>query len=184
MYCNKCGKYIDSDNRLCAECEEIERLSKLFADEGAQEQINLGDFGSDFASSESAQPQRTEIPNFNYFYNTANTTEPSSPNKKNPRMAGFPLGLTSVILATVNYFLLIICIALIAAESAVGLVFTVLSAPSFILSIVFGAKVIGLANKAKKSGAPTPIAPLVLGIIGLSISALMLFILLIAILSI
>jgi hypothetical protein len=109
----------------------------------------------------------------------------------NNAMYGFGKGLTSTILAVVGYIFYCI-IAAIPREmdywygtayysdeslAAIAILF-IASIPVSILSLVFGIQAIN-CFKARKHFSPKPIAALILGIIGLSMSAFLLLLLII-----
>ena len=164
MYCRKCGKYIYGDAMYCEDCEEMDSF---------------------FGESKNAE----ETPSYTYqrpSYNPApKRTEPVYSAPKGNRREGFGRALASTILSVVAFFISVVAFSLapFALEDyAYGylgsgpaffvatMVVSVIALIFAIPSLVMGAKSIGCFKAACRAGKVKPVATLVLGIVGLSMS--------------
>lgn len=168
MYCTKCGKQIDYDAIVCNECLEKERLENLSGD--------TNEFREEELKSE---PEYREVPK--YQYDMTEEAAPAQSGTSNPRMFGFGRALTSTILGFIgwifSYIALIVCAVAISEEDAIaaGIVLNLFATGLSVPSLILGIKsVIGFKSRVSK-GAVKPIPSLILGIVGLSFSALALF---------
>ncbi len=164
MYCTRCGKQIDYDAIVCNECLEKEKLEK-------DSQIET--------EAPKAEQEYREVPR--YQYNVPEEEAEALSDTSNPRMFGFGKALTSTILGfvgwIVSYIALIVCAVAISEDDAIaaGLVLNLLASGLSVPSLILGIKsVIGFKSRASR-GAVKPIPSLILGIVGLSFSALALF---------
>ena len=158
MFCNRCGKKIESGS-LCSECIAIESMN-------GQSNVKTNNFAA-FTSSAETQAIRQE------YY--SQTEEPGK-----GVMAGFGLGLTAAILGFVgfifSYVSFLLCAIMETPEA--GIVLSVLALPLCILPFIFGLKSIGRFRRAKAPDRK-PIPGFICGIVGLSEGAFsMLFVLL------
>ena len=150
MYCKNCGKEIDYEADLCKECE-----SKLSSEVKVDEK----------------------------------------PVDNGSQKTGFKIALIGAILCAVAYFLSIFAttyittlieelkalgITHISGTDDAGLIFiglipAIISIPLSIVSIVFGAKSIGVFKAEKNAGRVKPIPALVMGIVSVVLSSICLF---------
>ena len=156
MYCRKCGKQMDYDAPVCKECEEMA----------------------------------------NFFGNGAPIAPtPEKPAPVGSRMEGFGKALTSTIIGVVSFIVVLIAMVLITAaitedavyDSYYGYYYSYSNASSMVgvctalsliccgavvVALIFGIQSIKCFIAAKRSGAVKPIATLILGIVGVVMSAL------------
>ena len=153
MYCRKCGKYIyNSDAMYCEDCEEMDSF---------------------FGESKNAE----ETPSYTYqrpSYNPAPTrVEPVYSAPKGNRKEGFGRALASTILSTISFVLAAAAYVYVLDTSMIGtaVILFILALASAIPSLVMGIKSINCFKAACREGRVKPVATLVLGIVGLSMSA-------------
>lgn len=145
MYCRKCGKQIDYDAPICNECRTAENVFDALSNNGFSQPI--GD-----------------------------------------RKEGFGRSLTSTIIGGITFFLSLISMAIISVALQ-EITYGYYSGGSIVISIflsvsclggaipamIFGIKSIRCFIVAKNDGRIKPIATLVCGIVGLVLSALTMF---------
>ena len=148
MYCSKCGKQIDYESTVCAEC--VAKMANK-AGESAP--------SADVAPVVAAAPEVTHV------------IAASAP-QANTRMLGFGKALASTILSFASIFLVIFSLVSIATFLfGLGIFLLLASIAAIVISIIFGIKSIKTFIVAKKAGTGTPVATLVLGINGLVTAA-------------
>ena len=153
MYCRKCGKQIDYDSEFCLDCR-------------AEEQAYIQIIESHTHTNSEAQQ--------------------AAPAQKGARMFGFKRALTSTIMGFASIvafyvsfiFLLLFLSDTTESASTVLLIivffipFACIGVALCIISLIFGIKSITVSRKRYKEGYPTPIATLVLGIVGVYFSVI------------
>ena len=159
MYCNQCGKEIESGD-LCYECAQaVERQSS--------EEISTVP-----AETESVAPAYTYTESDSAVYAYSDHT--SLPDPQN-RMFGFGKALASTILAWVGFIFAYAGLIAGIVEPSAGLVLVFLALPLIIVPFVLGLSSIRLF-KARSRTCAKPIPTLVLGIVGVSTAGLTAFI--------
>ena len=183
MYCRKCGKYIDYNGDFCKECLEKENP---FAEE--VETVVFADPAQNNASHNDGQSVNNTTAN---TYNAGVAPAPN-PQANTNRKLGLKVAIIAVVLAFVAEFFsglgsgfysaaqeaLVggslmpeeqVSVAFVMCLLSVGayIVTLGLSIPSLIMSI----KSIITFRKASQNGGVKPIATLILGIVGISMSA-------------
>ena len=163
MYCSKCGKQIPTGT-ICSEC-----AAQTVSNSNQQAQ-------QPYQQPQQAyyQPQPTYQQAYQTYQQPVKPKQPQPQKKYAPenRMVGFPKALTSTILSNVGFiFVLYIAMIVAAIEPGAGLFFTLLSLPLVIIPLIYGIESIKVFA-ASKNYTPKPIATLILGIAGLSMSAL------------
>ena len=177
MYCSKCGKQIDYEATVCHECAAA---SATEAAPAPQQQA----YQQPAYQQPAYQQQVYQQPVYQQQAYQQTYAQPAVRGGSNPIMYGFGGALASAIL---SMFAFIFCMVLSGEMSYVGsyyyyfdeayaLVFTFFTWGVAIPSVVLGAASIKRFAEAKKRGQPAPIPTLILGIAGLALSALMLFI--------
>ena len=164
MYCRKCGKFIEGDADTCLDCraEEAAKQAYLKVIEAHTE--------SSAKPSEEAQPK------------------PPATVEKGARMFGFKRALTSAIFgfasifATYLAFLFFVALAASTEDQINWILVTMFIIPLVfasvalcVISIVLGIKSIIASRQRTKDGYPLPIATLILGIGGVYLSAICIF---------
>ncbi|MBO5789944.1 MAG: hypothetical protein J6R40_02190 [Clostridia bacterium] len=156
MYCNKCGKQIESGT-LCQECYLAEQQAQAQA--YAEQQAKI--------AYEQAQKEYTyTMQNGDVVYE--NNFENPMPDPQN-RMFGFGKALTSTILGWVGFIFAYIGLIGGIIDPDVGILFFMMSLPLVIIPLVFGIASIKVFMK-RKATCVKPIATLILGIDGLAAS--------------
>ena len=192
MYCQNCGKFIEGDAKLCAECE-TELYGKKTSDTDTTDTQSTPTDGQVPPTDTQIPPYQTPpyqgVPPYGYYnpgyYQPpmnpyAYSTEPEPQN----RMFGFGKALTSLILGFFSYFFSVLAMALLSEDAApvtgsaiVLLIAVGITATAFI----FALQSIRCYQK-RKATCIKPIPTLILGIIGISLSGLSIFILSLALL--
>lgn len=150
MYCKKCGRFIAGNEELCEDCLHNELV-----------------FGE---VNKPQQPQQSQ-----------QATAPA--NRPRPRMLAFKPALAAVITGTLSYMLMLMAfiVGLPTKKLVMGYegvhytyVYSVmpevtwvlfsLALPLCVVALVFGIRSLVTVVKAKKSGAPMAIAPLIISI--------------------
>ena len=109
----------------------------------------------------------------NPYQNTAYTPYQSQPTTGNPRMNGFGKALTSTILGFFSYIFSAITLGIAeVGEPGATVLFLMMTLGMAIPSLIMGIKSIKTFTNAPKQGLPRPIATLVLGIVGISFTAI------------
>ena len=162
MYCRKCGKQIDYDSEFCIDCRAEEAAKQAYF------KVIEAHTESSAKSSNEAQPKQP------------------APAQKGARMFGFKRALTSTIMgfaSIVAFYVSFIFLLLFLSdttESASTVFFIIVFFIPFacigvalcIISLIFGIKSITVSRKRYKEGYPTPIATLILGIVGTYLSVI------------
>ena len=150
MYCNRCGKEIESGN-ICDACAAAAYRASMAE------------------SNAKANEDSTEKINFSYI----NQESIDMPEPEN-RMYGFGKALVSTILSSVGFIFAYIALLFSAVVPETGLAMSFLALPLIIIPFIFGIKSINLF-KSRKATCAKPIATLILGIVGLSTAAMTAF---------
>lgn len=162
-YCSRCGKQINYDSPICAECVEQLRAEKA-AEEAAEavtEEVRESETaGENVAPETAAEQPREQLPRY--------SAAPSG----SPVMRGFGNGLASAILGFVAYIFGFLAIATLAEMGNGGLL--LLALPATVVSIVLG--ICAIRTFASSTARPKPIPALVLGISGVSLGGISAFI--------
>ena len=190
MYCSRCGKQIDYDAIVCRECVAAEANKAASVAEPAPQPTYQQPAYQQQAPQQQAyqqpvyqqpayQQQAPQQPVYQQTYQ-----QPAARGGSNPRMYGFGGALASAIL---SMFAFIFCM-IVSGEMAYvdsyyyyfdeiyALVYTFFTWGVAIPSVALGAASIKRFCEAKRKGQPAPIPTLILGISGLALSSLMLFI--------
>lgn len=149
MFCKFCGSQTDNRNGICNAC---------FRDFTATVAPAAPAPSQDYIPVTPTVPQYPQA----YIPNTAPEEKP-----KGGRMYGFGMALTSVLL----FFVFLIAIGI----CNVAPMFIIPAIAVLIVSFIFSLISISRFGHCKRTGAPRPIATLILGIHGLVLSGLMLF---------
>ncbi len=176
MFCRKCGKQIDYDAEVCKECQETDEF-----------------FSGAASSTQGTESSNTDTASFTVtdFEQPVQPVAPAG-NKK----VGFGKALASTILAGIAYFLVLIALELISEalglnyeseyyayatevviDSDMMIIALVLTAIGIALSIpalIMGIQSMKCFFRQKREGKVKPIPTLVLGIVGLALSAMVL----------
>ena len=205
MYCTRCGKKIDYDAFVCNECVKQEQIAftaeKIEATEpvieATAETTPEEPVTTNTATAEPVDPQPTYTAapnNQQYYYSNQNpsyqqnayqnntytntTYQPQpAPVSGNPRMNGFGKSLASTILGFSSYIFSAITLGIAGSELPdAAIVLLMMTLGMAIPSLIMGIKSIKTFTSAPKQGLPRPIVTLILGIIGLSLAAIALFI--------
>lgn len=166
MYCTRCGKQINYDSPICAECVEQLRAEKA-AEEAAEavtEEVRESETaGENVAPETAAEQPREQLPRY-----SAAPVAPSG----SPVMRGFGNGLASAILGFVAYIFGFLAIAILEEWGNGALL--LLALPATVVSIVLG--ICAIKTFASSTARPRPIPALVLGISGVSLGGISAFI--------
>ena len=190
MYCRKCGKQIDYDEPYCKECQEMDALFITEEEQAAKDAQKA----ETMIKTEETAASEPEI----FFAEPQVQAETLV--VKGDRKVGFGKALTSTILAAVAYFAVVIAIGLLGGEAIYDFEYYIsldagypeLIYPvggDFVAVLVCLGVAIGLAIPAlimgiqsmkcffrqKRAGKAKPVATLVLGIVGMALSAITLF---------
>ena len=164
MFCYKCGKNTGSNFPVCPEC--------LAAESAANEQTTPTNVTE--PTVEVQQPvQNEQAPQYtkSYVYQPvmATTVAPS-------RMAGFGKALTSAIMGFVGYIWSFVSLTFALSgfydEVIAGFIVAMLGLPFAIVGLVLGITGLRSAVMQKRQTQLTPIAPMILAIVGLSLAAI------------
>ena len=147
MYCSKCGKQIDYESTVCAECV-----------------AKMANNAEVTAPAAEATPAVVTAPEVSHVI-------AASP-EVNTRMLGFGKALASTIISFVSIFFMVFSIAAIGSMMfGLGIFLLLATVAAVVVSIIFGIKSIKNFVVAKKAGTGVPVATLVLGINGLATAA-------------
>ncbi len=191
MFCNKCGRRIDS-GIYCSECAAAENSQRQPAPTYQQPIIIKVETHNGYTPAVKVEAPAGYAPNIIVETETAPATEaPESaytsesvgqgvenqlvslgyvPPEKGSRMAGFGKALTAVILASIGYVLAALGSELTYYLPLVALWMELIALPFGVVPMIFGISSIRLF-KSRKNTAARPVATFVLGIIGLSMAA-------------
>ena len=161
MYCTQCGKEIDYEALLCDEC-----LGKSMR--------NRENVRPTAPAQTDAERVSTEL-----HIDPALPTDASPADAKKNRMYKFPLSLTATILSFVAFIML--SVASNTSTYGAYLIGSIISACISIAGLVIGIIALKSVVRYKKENDLTPIAPLVLSIVGTAYGGLTLLISLISI---
>ncbi|MBQ9709652.1 MAG: hypothetical protein IJV67_03400 [Clostridia bacterium] len=160
MYCRKCGKQIDYDSEFCIDCRAEEAAKQAY--------LKVIEAHTESSAKSSNEAQQ------------------AAPAQKGARMFGFKRALTSTIMgfaSIVAFYVSFVFLLLFLSDTTESastvffiIVFFIPSAcigvALCIISLIFGIKSITVSRKRYKEGFPTPIATLVLGIVGTYLSVI------------
>ncbi len=161
MYCRKCGKEIDYDSPLCKECEEQE---VFFSDATQVEPVEV-----------KTEPEQIKA-------------EPTLGSRKE----GFSIALASTILGSIAYIFSMVALGIASAAvdeltygygyssvaetiAGVAIFFSLICLGAAIPGLIMGIKSIRCFFTEKNEGRVKPIPTLILGIVGVAMSGLTMF---------
>ena len=172
MYCSKCGKQIPTGT-ICSECAAQTASNSNQQAQQPYQQPQQPQQAYYQPQQAYYQPQPTYQQAYQTYQQPVKPKQPQPQKKYAPenRMVGFPKALTSTILSNVGFIFVYIAMIVAAIEPGAGLFFTLLSLPLVIIPLIYGIESIKVFA-ASKNYTPKPIATLILGIAGLSMSAL------------
>lgn len=196
MYCTRCGKKIDYESFVCNECLQKEAALEQAQHEPVIEVSTEPEVATEAVATATAEhvdvPVNAEptysTPNQQYYYSNQNepytptpsyqpqpTANPATPNS-NPRMLGFGKALASTILSCVGYIFSTIAFAVAISELPGAAVFLMMMTLGMAIpALIMGIQSIKTFSRAISQGYPRPIATLVLGIAGVSMTAIIFF---------
>ncbi len=161
MYCTKCGKEIESGS-ICTACAVNPPVNPI-------------------------PPVNQQPPQYQYQQNysqhgySGNNPEPQQPlysNQPDPRnrMYGFGKALTSTIMSNIGLSVAYLALGFVATEyhAFLGFMFFLFALPLTVIPFILGLQSIKTFNR-RKAPCVRPVATLVLGIVGVAISAFALF---------
>ena len=191
MYCTRCGKKIDYDAFVCNECLQKEEAAFVKVEtetaEPAVQTVVVEEpvatateepTYTPFEKTVDPQPTYSAPNNQQYYYtnpNTAYTPYQTQPpvSGGNPKMRGFGKALTSAILSFASYIFSAITNGIAVSElPGATVVFLMMTLGMAIPALIMGIKSITTFTSAGKQGQPRPIATLILGIVGVAMTAI------------
>ena len=158
MYCNRCGKEIDYENNLCLECT-AELAVKAKMEQKAEEDVHIATpvTNPTPVAQPAPQPQPTSVPN--------------------TRGEGRGRAISSVILASCLPVTGGISLGMIISDIiGVGIFFALVAVAMGVVAIINGALSIKTFKEVKNAGYPLPVATLVLGIVGMAVAIISIFV--------
>ena len=160
MYCRKCGKWIDGDAEMCADCQQNEDLFKVENEEPAQ------------PTGQNAQ--------YEYFFNGAQEQpaqqpwqqpaqqpwqQPVQPQDKGSRMTGFGLALAGAIVSEFAILFSYLFMVMVLAGGMGGFVMFPFAVGTAIFTLISGIKSLNTSKACVQAGKVKPIPTFILGII-------------------
>ena len=162
MYCNYCGKFIEGESGVCADCQAA-RAGSQGGQEGQNGYAPHGYTPYGSAPYGEMPPQGYYPPQPDPYYYS---TEPEPHN----RMFGFGKALASTVMSFVGFVFAYITLILAMFSREAGLILLVVTLGLLVTSLVFGIGSIACFNKRRKACAKN-IPTLVLGINGVATAA-------------
>lgn len=152
MYCRKCGKWIEGDAEMCADCQQNEDLFKVEREEPVQ------------PTGQNAQ--------YEYFFNGAQEQpaqqpwqQPVQPQDKGSRMTGFGLALAGTIVSEFAILFSYLFMGLVVAGGMGGFVMFPFAVGTAIFTLISGIKSLNTSKACVQAGKVKPIPTFILGII-------------------
>ena len=172
MYCTRCGKQIDYDAPLCLECT-AEMANKAREEKKYNEsEMPRADHASEQTYENSAQQTYT-APQQTYTAPQQTYVAP----KPDTRKEGLGKAICSLVLSFLISTFGGMAIGFMISElTGAGVFFALATVAMGVVSIINGAMSIKTFKNVKNEGNPAPIPTLIIGIVGLAMSALSLLI--------
>lgn len=169
MYCRKCGKWIDYDAEICAECQQNEELFKV---EGS-EQPNAQNAEYQYFFNNSAQQPNQQQAWQQQAWQQQAWQQPINPNaQRGSRMEGFGLALAGTIVSFFAFIFSCVFMALAGTGLSSAMVMFFFATGLTIFTLISGIKSLNRSKACTRAGKVKPIPAFVMGIINVVMAGL------------